>query len=281
MMLIVCATAACIAHAPSRELPPATRIICIDDVDSDRDFISDACELALARAFAPTLDASADACNIIRGPDGVRLGGGYLFAVQPADDGARIAYLPAYFLDCGWSGIKCVLPVIDCRPHVGDSELILIDAASGSDGWTLRGIFLSAHCFGRTQRGCRWYRGAALRDFEWTAEGRAVVRVADGRNANYPSARACDEGHLGIDSCASPRVRYVFPTHIESNIGSRARPATPGGCISAQAVDSVARHTVPGAVECMWRADARFRGWQASGDGVTPYERYLREIAGW
>jgi len=78
------------------------------DGDADADGLGDACELALARAFAPTLIVRSGGCNW--DADAERLAGGYFHAVQPVDSLVRIVYMPAYFRDCGWAGAKCLLP---------------------------------------------------------------------------------------------------------------------------------------------------------------------------
>jgi hypothetical protein len=44
--------------------------------------------------------------------------------------------------------------------------------------------------------------------------------------------------------------------------------------------DLATRHAQATASERFWKLDTRFRGWKPSGAGVTPYERYLREVAG-
>jgi hypothetical protein len=77
-------------------------------VDDDADGLDDGCELAVASAFAPLLVVHPAGCNWDAGAVPPRLGGGYLFAVGRDGDGIRIAYLPAYFRDCGWSGAKCL-----------------------------------------------------------------------------------------------------------------------------------------------------------------------------
>ena len=119
--------------------------------DGDRDGLDDRCELSLARAFAPALMVAPGGCDWDDGVSPARLGGGYYFGVQPVSDTGdiRIAYLPAYYRDCGWGGLKCWLPYVDCSPHAGDSEAIFVDVASTSDGrWQTRALFLSAHCWG-------------------------------------------------------------------------------------------------------------------------------------
>lgn len=245
--------------------------------DRDRDGLSNACESALAYAFSPLLTVRTGGCNWDFAAN--RPGGGYFYAVQPQDSVVRVAYLPAYFRDCGWKGLKCWLPWVDCAPHNGDSEIIVLELRAGdrNDGWSLTGVFLSAHCFGRTSSSCRWYRGTELKEFDRVGAA-PVVRVAEGRNANYPSRRACDKGHHSLDTCERHDLRYHFPIDPAWNLGSRAVPIGRDGCVSASALPSDA--VDPSAVECFWRADAPFRGWQNAEVGVTPYERYLREIAG-
>lgn len=261
-------------------MSPALDSVCIAGLeDTDADGLGDACELAVARAFAPQLEVSARGCNWDTSVVPARLGGEYLFAVQPGSNGdtIRIAYLPAYYRDCGWSGIKCWLPFVDCAPHIGDSEALFIDVRRNGGHWHVIGVFLSAHCFGRSDGDCRWYRDEELGAFRWV-RGAPVVWVAEGRQANYPSRAACDRGHSRIDTCDRNRWRYRFPVDSQRrNVGSPQRPM---GCVTAAELGSRSRMPVASARECI-RDDARFRGWQARGAGATGYGRYLREVAGW
>jgi hypothetical protein len=70
--------------------------------DPDNDGVDNACENALATAFSPLMIFTVD-CDWDNGLR--RMGGEYYFAVEkiPADPGflVRIAYLPAYYWDCG------------------------------------------------------------------------------------------------------------------------------------------------------------------------------------
>lgn len=245
--------------------------------DRDADGLDDGCERQLARTFAPLLVSSSTACNW--DPANARIGGGYFHAVQRVGAVTRIAYMPAYFQDCGWRGRKCWLPFVDCAPHAGDSELVVVELAPAADGadWHVTGVFLSAHCFGRSGGACRWYRGGDLRKLTWS-DSAPVVWVAEGRNAGYPSRAACDRGHHFIDTCDRHDVLYRFPVHHARNIGSRRTPASPDGCVRGAVLNDAA--ATADALECFWRSDAPFRGWQNAGAGVTPYDRYLREIAG-
>lgn len=256
--------------------------------DVDRDGLEDRCEFALAKAFAPVLITTEGGCNWDGGAIPARLGGAYVYAVQAVGkDVYRIAYLPAYFQDCGWRGAKCWLPWVNCAPHAGDSEVIVVELVYGAqeDRWRTAGIFLSAHCFGRHTGGCRWYRGEALERFSW-AEGQRygapVVWVAEGRHANYASRQACDRGHFGLDTCDRNETRYRFPVlSPRQNIGSRARPICGDGCLEAEALAAAGGGVVPGTVECFWSPERAFGGWQGreAGSGATAYARYLVEVA--
>ena len=102
--------------------------------------------------------------------------------------------------------------------------------------------------------------------------------MAQGRNANYPSRKRCDAGHHSIDTCDRNRVRYSFPLDATRNIGSRQFPMAPDGCVTGAELNDPG--AVPASVECFWRGDFPFRGWQSQGDGVTGYWKYLNEMAG-
>lgn len=246
--------------------------------DSDGDGLSDSCEFALATAVAPVLAARAGGCNWDASFDPPRLGGGYFHAVGPSGTRVRVAYLPAYLYDCGWHDFRCVVPFIDCSPHAGDSEFVVIELEPGPDdhSWVVTGIFLSAHCFGRRASSCRWYRGPDLPRFRWHGTS-PIIWVAEGRNANYATWQDCNGGHRTMDTCARHDVYFRYPVSTDRNIGSRANPTRPGGCYPGSEI-SGAVHAER--VECFWLDNASFRGWQQSDRGVTSYERYLRELAG-
>ena len=246
----------------------------VDCVDAGEALTRD-CAFQFASRFAPVLAVRSAGCNWDQTHQ--RLGGGYFFTAQRVDSIVRIAYLPAYFRDCGWQGVKCWLPAVDCAPHVGDSEFIVIDLIGDSAStWRVAAIFLSAHCFGRHDSKCRWYRGADLDRFTWH-DATVEVWVAEGRHANYPSRKACDKGIYSIDTCDRHDARYRFPIAQDRNIGTRDRPARVAGCYSGGDIAStwVDRE----AVECFWRPGP-FRGWRTNVPGVTGYDRYLGEIAG-
>jgi hypothetical protein len=251
---------------------------CPEGPDLDLDGLADACELALAARFAPELVVSARACNW--DAQALRLTGGYLFAAVPTAGGVRLAYLPAYLHDCGWSGPKCLLRWRGgCDPHVADSELIVVDLApdAGPVGWRAERVFLSAHCFGGSDGDCRWVDASEL---EWVPEAPRIW-VAEGKNANYPSRAACDSGHWHFDTCDRNDRSYKFPVlSAIQNMGSAMVPfpehIDDPACVDATELPLLP--DLPGR-ECFW-SDAVFRGWAGqTAQGSTGYALYLEDVA--
>ena len=254
--------------------------------DADQDDLDDGCEFDLAAAFAPELVIDSRDCLWQAGTSPARLAGGYLFAAQPLGDGVRLAYLPAYYRDCGWSGAACVVRAGRCGAHSGDSELILIDVEPSIGGdWRTTGVFLSAHCFGRSDGRCRWYRGDELDSFQWlggTRFGAPRVWVARGKHANYPTQGACDSGHWFLDSCDGNRINVRFPMlTAKQNIGSRRHPLPPSdGCVAAAELPIRGGEVAEQATECPWSETRAFGGWQSdSSKRATGYSRYLTRVA--
>lgn len=262
--------------------------------DADGDKLDDNCEFALAKAFAPELIADPTECNWDHDAVPTRLGGGYYFAAQEVADGrgaVRIAYLPAYYKDCGWTGLWCALSTRSCSAHAGDSELIVVQVSfdDRTSRWRAEGIFLSAHCFGARDGACRWYRESKLRNFQWSdgaVRGAPRVWVSRGKHANYPTRSACDRGHLLYDTCDQNSMSFRFPVMSTSqNIGSRDSPRgpRPGGCTTKHTPDANATiETTAGPRECFWAPSVRFTGWQPNraAKSASPYEQLLRTFAG-
>jgi hypothetical protein len=201
----------------------------------------------------------------------------------------RIAYLPAYYRDCGWSGPARAMRLGRTDAHDGDSELIVLELSpdSAAGGWEVVAVFLSAHCGGRAGGQCRWFRGRELGAFEWTAgplRSAPRVWVSTGKHAHYRTRGECERGHWLQEGCESRSVAYRFPmVSPAQNIGSRAHPTGEGaGCVATEALPLGTAGAAPKAVECMWNEWLPFRGWQAErdGDAPTPYARLLRTHAG-
>lgn len=273
------ASASASAAGPGPDMPAAPPTCPVEGRDADGDGLTDACEFGLLERFAPALVASPQACNW--DADAGRLRGGYLVGARPIRGGVRLAYLPAYLEDCGWSGAKCLLrPRGGCGPHAGDSEAIFIDVAGdvGTDAWEPERVFLSAHCFGRSGGRCRWFDA---RELQWVGNA-AVVWVAEGKNANYASQDLCDSGHWHFDTCDRNDRAFRFPvTSLLQDIGS-ARHPFPHGTDDASCADARSLAFPPDieGTECIWTS-ARFGGWSGSrGEGATGYRRYLEEVGG-
>ncbi|MDP9347746.1 MAG: hypothetical protein M3P24_01150 [Gemmatimonadota bacterium] len=249
--------------------------------DADGDELRDACEHALAAAFAPLLVFDAAECGWDTSVTPARVGGGYLYAAQPVGEHVRVAYLPAYYRDCGWRQPVCQVTRWLCDGHPGDSEAVVVELSRDPSpvGWRLERVFLSAHCHGRSAGRCRWYPAEKLE----SVRGAPVVWVASGKHGGYPSRAACDGGHWGYDSCDRNSARVRFPVLTpRQNIGSRARPFPYAGgrdCVGPEVAGWGSALADPAARECFWEEGAAFRGWQRKG-GATGYARYLREVAG-
>jgi hypothetical protein len=106
-----------------------------------------------------------------------------------------------------------------------------------------------------------------------------VIWVAEGRQANYPTRQACDRGIHAIDTCDrnSLPLRYPIISNLQ-NVGSMSMPAHQHGCVSGGAIWNSRRENTE-VTECFWDRATPFAGWQ-NGSGVTPYHKYLVEVAG-
>ncbi|MGQ0765726.1 MAG: hypothetical protein ACT4OZ_08680 [Gemmatimonadota bacterium] len=287
LALLSTACGGMVVREPLAIVPPGATAVgnCGESRDSDADSIGDECELSLARTFAPVLLADPGDCIWL--PRSRALAGGYRFAVQRIDGGVRIAYLPAWFRDCGWRPAVCLLTLRGsrCSDHAGDSELIVVDLASMEGGqWMVSGVLLSAHCGGRAGGQCRWYRGAELARFSWRKEGGSgpVVLVARGKHSMYPDRASCDRGHYGQDSCDGSADAFLFPVvGVSQNIGSRVNPAGgAGGCVQARELPVADPDFSGGSSECFWDATRPFKGWQTHHSGsASAYSLVLWRLA--
>ncbi len=180
--------------------------------DPDGDTMDNRCEDALAAAFAPGLRAAGD-CNYDPGVG--RQGGEYYYGVQPywyrssesapLEPRARLAYLPAYYWDCG-------SPTGGGQPfgdgHDGDSEFFIVDVQFNDTTrhWVTQQIFLSAHCGTPTSQRCMWYPDpttttvtptGTAQPFSWVdgkVRGAPVIWVAEGKGLRRGRARRL--GHV-------------------------------------------------------------------------------------
>ena len=256
--------------------------------DADADGLANACESSLAKEFAPALRVDTADCSWT-GPGTEMLAGGYFYIVHPLNasrDSVRIIFLPAYFRDCGWRGLQQILHLGRSGAHAGDSEVIVVDVRRLEEGtWQTTGVFLSAHCFGRSDGRCRWFRGRDLEEFAWTAGRLSAPRVwvARGKHANYPNQKACESGHWRQEECGGGGWEYRFPVRgMEQNLGTRARSQFGAeGCVSSEQLPLPIAGTRPGMSECLWSTSRPFRGWQRDYPGsATAYGLILQRIAG-
>ena len=220
-------------------------ILRVRAADRDGDGLSDAEELALARAFAPDLVLHPQEECPERHP---------AWAVRPIFGGASIFYAINWERDCG-------LPLGAGRAaHLGDAEFVVVELLKDAQrGWEVRKVFLSAHYRsgdGRTKAGAMlldhsgWVPPEA---FEASANAVVVggwtprVIVARHKHANYSSLEPC---RLTYDSCADG-VGEPLEIRAGANLGSRDAP------LLAEVVRG-------DATEWFWRGPLPFCGWQVA-----------------
>ena len=292
-------------RGPSAEglrVPGWNEVRCFDAAarrkrDPDGDTMDNACEDALAAAFAPGLKVAVD-CNYDPGVG--RQGGEYYYGVQPywyrssevapLERRVRLAYLPAYYWeDCG-SPTEGHVPFGD--GHDGDSEFFIVDLQfnDATRRWATQQIFLSAHCGTLTGQRCMWYPDptsttvtptGTAQPFSWIdgkVRGAPIIWVAEGKHSNYSTREDCNGGGLaGSDTCERDDRFYRFPVRLaRQNIWSRAIPHQ--ACVGASLWGST--RVAPGTTECFWPRRT-FYGWQGLNLGSTAYSDILAQYAGW
>lgn len=242
-------------------------------IDQDHDGLRDLCEYRLALAFAPMLRVSAlESSACLRGEP--------YWAAKFIDDSpygtgdmVKLAYLPAYYTDCGVDGTGAY-------GHEADSEFIQLTVVYNysTQHWELVNSFLSAHscagsgieCIGGILQASEFWGPT----FEWPA-GRARtfprVYVAIGKHANYRSQASCDGGGtLGLDECPESYDVGRFLVWESRNLGSARFPF-------ADCVQSVAGLPDRQGQECFWTGSV-FRGWLPGFRGVTTYAAFLTSV---
>jgi hypothetical protein len=220
----------------------------VNSQDADHDWISDSCELELARAFAPLWKMSRqDQC----------LGGEPYWAVKYFPPNlVRIAYMPAYYKDCGSFG------------HSGDSEFVMVEVsyAPSIQHWMYNQMYLSAH-HGTITDHSAWV-GMTETEFSWKFRAHPTVWVAIGKHADYKSFSDCSSFADVLDQCDwSSQDAFRFPIDASHNVGSRFTAFK--DCVYSASYPS-------SAYECFW-TEKSFRGWQTviSGDAPQSYRSWL------
>ena len=231
---------------------------CTDGIqpDSDRDTLADACENALAAAFAPDL-AYSSTDRTTREPR---------WAARPLGSGkVRLAYLLSLHFDLGAYG--CPFGLVICGGHYGDSETIVLDLyyRSSSRHWVLDRAIYSAHGFYNVYP--RLLSTYPSMNFPAAKGGYPRAFVALRKHALYRSDTECDDGELGLDECRADTYRRAAATP-ELNIGSRTTHTAAQDCSRSTMFSSST------AVECYWTTRA-FGGWQGKNPKAGPYSSVL------
>lgn len=210
--------------------------------DADSDGLADACEFALARAFAPYMHFGHG--EVLLGfPDGTNrhCAEGEPYWATKLFDAYRvvsIVYMMGYYMDCGEAFVPNIdidvtvpLPWFDLNldvevpdGHRGDSELIRLSVAynSATQHWELRQAFLSAHYVTASNLGSSVY--ARPDELAYPVRDRAFPQVWVSRNkhANYKSYSECEGGgFLNLDSCdedISNMGAARFPVREDRNV---------------------------------------------------------------
>lgn len=230
--------------------------------DADYDLLADECEYRLAYMFRPQM--------MINPQDGCA-GGEPYWAARYFDDPAhhgfgqfvRIAYLPAYYRDCG-SG-----------PHRGDSEMIVIRVGynNTTQHWELVEAFLSAHFMGANDNS-RVYAWNALTYVIWPLRGYPIVWVAKGKHANYAAQGCGSLFSYSTDTCAGNVNAGRFAVYQSHNVGGYNHKLV--NCTASQNT----LYAFNDRLECFLTAGRRFRGWQIAGTGdATDYNLILSSWA--
>lgn len=237
--------------------------------DADKDWLSDRCEAALAYAFAPVLQFS----GLEQCPGGEPYWAAKYF---PTPGVVRIAYLPAYYVDCGPDG--SLFPPTYSSGHFGDSEFMSVEVAFNpvTHHWEFRRMWLSAHYGGATDHS-GWVSAPGT-IFPYHPLTRPLVFVSADKHGNYASLDACSwEIGPGVyhETCDQGAYLVRMPTKSTHNLGS---PFGPKGCVAAE----YAGLANDGRLECFYtpRSGECFAGWiavqcDAPIPTSTPYIVYL------
>ncbi len=227
--------------------------------DYDKDWLADECELELAKAFAPLLHFSnPDPC-----PGGEPAWAAKYFNIPKI---VRIAYLPAYYDDCG-------LPQLgQGGGHAGDAEMIMIEVIfnAATAGWQLNQMWLSAHQGAIGERSA-WVLPAQAQ-YTQRYLGHPSVWVAWRKHANYKSFETCTKPLIDTERCTVGGDRLRFPVQPGRNLGSRHQ-------YILDCTTSTGRFAGNGIQECFWSGrvfsisiggltmtGAIFGGWHANND---------------
>lgn len=227
--------------------------------DADLDWLDDRCELELARAFAPSLKFTAsDAC-----PNGEPYWAAKYF---PSRGMVRIAYLPAYYRDCGADKTYGY-----DTGHSGDSEFISVEVVfnAATQHWQFLRMFLSAH-YGEVTDRSAWRTFGEV-EYTWRSRAHPTVWVSEGKHANYHTRSYCD---TLVETCGPfySSLAMRFPVDPAHNLGSRFVH------FKDQVYSEKPEASGAGPLRSEWFWTAHnFRGWQMTiyGDSPKAYSEWL------
>jgi len=248
--------------------------------DQDKDWLADNCEVDLAYAFAPRL--------LFDFGEPCPFGEPYWAAKYfPFSGVVRIAYLPAYWDDCG----DDIAGFIG-NSHSGDSEYMMLEVGFhvSTRHWVFQQMWLSAHS-GEPTDHSEWVPTTSA-EFFYRPGSRPNVWVSLQKHANYKSHAACSY-YIVINSVGStetcgdpngaPGIQPIrFPVTTSHNLGSRFVGTQ---CVSSEVLSRASN----GRTECFYvlrqytvgnlTLTDQFCGWTAPnnqyGGCSTPYYNYL------
>jgi hypothetical protein len=224
--------------------------------DTDDDWLDDECEFQLAKAFAPVFAISpSDGCP----------GGEPYWAAKYYPNGfagwgdfVRIAYMPAYYRDCG------------ATPHAGDSEFIMVGVQFNPNTrhWESREAYFSAHA-GTPNNASDYIRDR--NDLEYPVRSLAYPRIWIARNkhGNYRTRSECNNRAIFDDNCSDNQNVGRLRIYRSRNVGSRFVDKFPNGVISQNP-----QWSLSGKKEYFYTS-VRFGGWQPAATGASPYRSFL------
>lgn len=261
--------------------------------DVDHDGLADHCEDALAEAFRPELVYSPYDCNMGMEP----YWAAKYFPVAEGVDRVRIAYLFAYYEDCGipsqyalyctigefmgtyltyggilddkYAGIFWTANEPKCDGHFGDSEFVTIDLMydTSTHHWRTVSMFFSAHWNTSGDKS----RNVLASELEFPGPvpgGYPNVWVSAGKHANYPTRAVCENDGQIADYCDGNYLRMRIRASPQYNVGSAQKNLiNTGTCVSGGTL--IQYYPELYRTECFW-GNSGFNGWNADVSGTIP-----------
>lgn len=230
-------------------------------VDLDKDWLDDACEAAIASAFSPEWHLALDEPCPGREPV-------WAATFFPDVQRVRIAYMPAYYNDCGTS-----CSITGCSSgHAGDSEFAMVEVMyyQGLGHWVLQQIWLSAHYGEGPVDRSRWVDASSV-EYPDRPFGYPRIWASKKKHANYATLSMCGSGQFESQCTFFSQYVERFAITASRNAGSRHADFL-------QCIPSYGDNAVSGRCESFYTRRP-FNGWYPAGlqygNGVTPYSKIL------